>query len=128
MVSVKRKNKPLRTIMAVFYKRTKTAKQVLTTTCGNKSCIHPDHLRVVAKKSVFKISTANYKSPIRSAKLSAYARANRAKLNIEQAREIRLSDKTHRELALEYGVNKNTIRNIKAGITWKETGNLWRGL
>ena len=128
MVSIKRKNKPLRTIMAVFYKRTKTAKQVLTTTCGNKSCIHPDHLRVVAKKSVFKIATANYKSPIRSAKLSAYARANRAKLNIEQAREIRLSDKTHRELALEYGVNKNTIRNIKAGITWKETGNLWRGL
>jgi hypothetical protein len=128
MVSIKRKNKPLRTIMAVLFQRNKTAKQVITTTCGNKSCIHPDHLRVVTKKSVFKIATSDYKSPIRSAKLSAYARANRAKLNIEQAREIRLSDKTHKQLALEYGVNKATIGSIKAGKTWKETGNLWRGL
>ena len=112
--------------MAVLLKKTKNSDQVITTTCGNKSCITPDHLRVVRKKTVFKI--ADYKNPVRSAKLSAYAREHRAKLNMEQAREIRLSDKTHRELALEYGVNKATIGNIKAGRTWKETGNLWRGL
>jgi hypothetical protein len=128
MVSITRKNHTLRTILAVLYKKNKRSNQVVTTTCGNKRCIHPDHLRIVGKKSVFKISIANYKSPIRSAKLSAYARANRAKLNMDQAREIRMSDKTHRELALEYGVNKATIGNIKAGRTWKETGNLWRGL
>jgi hypothetical protein len=128
MVSVNRKNKPLRTIMAVLLKRNKNSKQVVTTTCNNKSCIHPDHLKVVYQKSVFKISAKQYNCPIRSAKLSAYARATRAKLNMDQAREIRMSDKTHRELALEYGVNKATIGNIKAGRTWKETGNLWRGL
>lgn len=99
---------------------------MVTTNCGNKRCINPDHLRVVSKKTVFKIT--DYKNPVRSAKLSAYARATRAKLNMEQAREIRLSDKTHRELALEYGVNKATIGNIKAGRTWKETGGIWRGL
>lgn len=128
MVSIQRKNHTLRTILAVLYKRTKTKNQVMTTSCGNKSCIHPDHLKVVLKKTIFKISTKDYKNPIRSAKLSAYARATRAKLNIDQAREIRMSDKTHRELALEFGVNKATIGNIKAGRTWKETGNLWRGL
>jgi hypothetical protein len=126
MVSIQRKNHTLRTILMVLYNKRKFPNQVVTTNCGNKRCINPDHLRVVSKKTVFKIT--DYKNPVRSAKLSAYARATRAKLNIEQAREIRLSDKTHRELALEYGVNKNTIRNIKAGITWKETGNLWRGL
>lgn len=128
MVSVERKNWPLRTIMAVLLKKNKKAKQVMTTTCGNKRCINPDHLKVSNKSTVLKSSYSDYKNPVRSAKISAYARANRAKLNIDQAREIRMSDKTHRELALEYGVNKATIGNIKAGRTWKETGNLWRGL
>jgi len=126
MVSIRRKNHTLRTILMVLYNKRKFPNQVVTTNCGNKRCINPDHLRVVGKKTVFKIT--DYKNPVRSAKLSAYARATRAKLNMEQAREIRLSDKTHRELALEYGVNKATIGNIKAGRTWKETGNLWRGL
>lgn len=114
--------------MVVLYKRNKNQKQVVTTTCGNKKCIHPDHIKVVSQKSIFKISAKQYKNPIRCAKLSAHARATRAKLNMDQAREIRMSDKTHRELALEFGVNKATIGNIKAGRTWKETGNLWRGL
>lgn len=126
MVSIRRKNHTLRTILMVLYNKRKFPNQVVTTTCKNVRCINPDHLRVVSKKTVFKIT--DYKNPVRSAKLSAYARATRAKLNMEQAREIRLSDKTHRELALEYGVNKATIGNIKAGRTWKETGNLWRGL
>lgn len=126
MVSIRRKNYTLRTILMVLYNKRKFPNQVVTTTCKNVRCINPDHLRVVSKKTVFKIT--DYKNPVRSAKLSAYARATRAKLNMEQAREIRLSDKTHRELALEYGVNKATIGNIKAGRTWKETGNLWRGL
>lgn len=128
MVSIMRKNHTLRTILVSLYKRKKSSKQVVTTSCGNIRCIHPDHIKVVNKKTIFKISKIDYKSPIRSAKLSAHARATRAKLNIDQAREIRMSEKTQRELAIEYGVNKNTIRNIKAGITWKETGNLWRGL
>lgn len=128
MVSVQRKNKPLRTIMAVLLKRTKTKNQVMTTTCGNKRCISPDHLRVSRRSSVLKGTTFDYNNPIRIAKISAHARANKAKLTIEQAREIRVSDKTHRELALKYGVNKATIGNIKAGRTWKETNNLWRGL
>jgi len=128
MVSVNRKNYTLRTILMVLFNKRKFPKQVVTTTCKNVRCINPDHLRIVSMKTVFKIAKQDYKNPIRSSKLSAYAREHRAKLNIEQAREIRQSTKTHRELALEYGVNKATIGNIKAGRTWKETGNLWRGL
>ena len=112
----------------VLYNRRKLPNQVVTAACGSKKCINPDHLRVVNKKTILKIATSDYKSPMRSAKLSAYAREHRAKLNMDQAREIRMSDKTQRQLALEYGVNKATIANIKAGRTWKETGNLWRGL
>lgn len=100
----------------------------MTTTCGNKSCINPDHLKISNKSAVLKGSQNDYNNPVRRAKLSAYARANKAKLSIEQAREIRMSDKTYRELALEYGVNKATIGNIKSGRTWKETGGIWSGL
>lgn len=128
MVSVNRKNHTLRTILVVLYNKRKFPKQVVTTTCKNVRCINPNHLRVVSMKSVFKISKEGYENFVRSAKLSANARATRAKLNMDQAREIRMSTKTHRELALEYGVNKATITSIKAGRTWKETGNLWRGL
>ena len=128
MVSVKRKNYTLRTILLELYQKKKRQKQVVTTSCKNISCIHPDHLCVIGKRTVFKSAVSDYKNPVRSAKLSAYVREHRAKLNMEQAREIRLSDKTHRELALEYGVNKATIGNIKAGRTWKETGGIWRGL
>lgn len=128
MVSVARKNKTLRTVMAELLKKTKRADQVITTTCKNKRCINPDHLRAISKSAVLKGSFSDYKNPIRSAKISAYARANKAKLTLEQAREIRVSDKTQRELAIEYGVNKATIGSIKSGRTWKETGSLWRGL
>ena len=128
LIRIQRSNHTVRTILVVLYKRTKNKNQVVTTTCGNKGCIHPDHIKVVSQKSIFKPSEKQYQSPIRNAKISAHARANRAKLNIDQAREIRMSEKTQRELALEYGVNKATISNIKSGKTWKETGNLWRGL
>lgn len=128
MVSVERKNRPLRTIMAELMQKQKQKHQVMTTTCKNISCINPEHLRVANKSSVLKMSHERYNDPIRAAKISAHARATKAKLTIEQARDIRVSEKTHRELALEYGVNKATIGNIKAGRTWKETGSLWRGL
>ena len=128
MVSIRRKNHSLRTILIDLYKRKKTAKQVVTTTCKNISCINPDHLRVLARKTVFKSAVTDYKNPVRLAKLSAYAREHRAKLTMDQARQIRMSDKTNRELALEYGVCKATIGNIKTGKVWKETGGLWRGL
>jgi len=128
MVSIRRKNHTLRTILMVLYNKRKFPNQVVTTNCGNKRCINPDHLRVVGRKTVFKIATSDYKNPVRSAKLSAYAREHRAKLTMDQAREIRVSDKTHKQLALEYGVCKATIGNIKTGKIWKETGNLWRGL
>lgn len=128
MVSVQRKNKTLRTIMMELMNKKKKANQVVVATCGNKRCINPDHLRLHSRSSVLRASHEQYKDPIRSAKISAYARANKAKLTLEQAREIRVSDKTQRELAIEYGVNKATIGSIKSGRTWKETGSLWRGL
>lgn len=128
MVSVNRKNYTLRTILMTLYQKRKLPKQVVTTSCKNISCINPDHLRVLGKKTVFKSSMADYKNPVRSAKLSAYAREHRAKLDMDKARQIRMSDKTHRELALEYNVCKATIGNIKSGKIWKETGGLWRGL
>lgn len=128
MVSIRRKNYSLRTILVELYKKRKRDNQVVTTSCKNISCINPDHMRILWRKTVFKSATADYKNPVRSAKLSAYAREHRAKLTMEQARQIRMSDKTNRELALEYGVCKATIGNIKTGKIWKETGGLWRGL
>lgn len=42
----------------------------------------------------------------------------RGKLDAEKARDIRLSDKTNKQLAQEYGVNASTIQKVRANKTY----------
>jgi hypothetical protein len=44
----------------------------------------------------------------------------RAKLKVYQVEEIRKTKKTYEQLALEYGVSKNTIYKIKKNMLWKK--------
>lgn len=56
-------------------------------------------------------------------KLKSYTSGKRknptAKLNEEKVREIRASDLSHKELAIIYGVNRTTIRNVREYKYWK---------
>ena len=56
-------------------------------------------------------------------KLKSYTSGKRknptAKLNEEKVREIRASDLSHKELAIIYGVNRTTIRNVREYKHWK---------
>ena len=43
---------------------------------------------------------------------------NRCRLDIDKANEIRNSDKNTKELSIIYGVNMETIRNVKRNESW----------
>lgn len=66
----------------------------------------------------------NMKHAVRTGLISAenYARGaeqHLAKLSDEKVRAIRLSSKTDRELAHEYGVHHTTIRAVRKRLTWR---------
>lgn len=98
--------------------------------CGNKSCISPAHTvqRTQAQHVAAMGRSPNRRRLARASKLAAYARANRAKLTIEQAREIRVSSETGPVLSAKYGVNKALINRIKRGETWREYSTPFSGL
>lgn len=73
-------------------------------TCENRICVNPEHLEVLTAK--------------------AHGRkGSRAKLNPLQIQEIRRRDLSRRvrtiDLADEFGVTPQTIRDIKNGRTWQ---------
>ena len=90
--------------------------------CKNEKCVCPDHIKVVEK--------ATY---LRGRKMTAIAlmnltrgrrRASNTKLTIEKAREIRRRLNEGEKavtLAIEVGVDKETVSQIKRGLIWRET-------
>lgn len=109
--------------------KTKKAGWCLSTRCGNKDCVNPEHLMQITRSSA---NVAAYKTGRRNvATERATRRATAAKiggvwapkLTIEQAREIRAllsSGITQTELAKRYGVSRSTIGGIWSGKRWKE--------
>lgn len=90
-------------------------------TCGNQSCVAPlhtiwrqekSHMRSMAKKR--KVSYATIEKIRKSRQELGYA-----KLNAEQATEIKHSELSSRALAEKYGVCKSTICKIKRGAAWR---------
>jgi hypothetical protein len=73
--------------------------------CTNKLCINPEHLEQGTLKE-------NSMDRWRDGTMNN-------KLISEQVLAIRNSDKSNKELALEYDVNYSTIRKIKKFITWQ---------
>jgi hypothetical protein len=67
--------------------------------CRVPLCVNPDHLEVVSH-------------------LENVRRSRRAKLTIEDARQIRQAPEGCRRLARRYGVSPTTIMRIREGSTW----------
>lgn len=100
--------------------------------CDDRLCVHPEHVypssvRAIAKKAA---KQGAFSKPTRGAKIAKAKRASsKAKLTLEQAREIRASSDSGPVLALRYGVNKSLINRIRSGDAWRDyTGNPFAGL
>lgn len=103
-------------------------RQPVGCTCDEKLCVHPSHLfpSTTSKISQKAAKRGAFSSPTRGARIAA-SRRGKMKLNIDKAREIRVSSESGPVLAARYGVNKSMVNNIKAGRSWKEYG-LFAGL
>jgi len=101
----------------------------VVTTCGEKLCIHPGHLKQSTTKAVAHAAAKRgaFSSRARAAKIAASKRKT-AKLTLEDARAIRLSTETGPTLAALYGVDRSLITGIKAGTRWREYSSVWGGL
>lgn len=83
-------------------------------TCGkgHLGCVNPKHL-------VWKSRLDNIRDKQTHGTQLWGEKVHFAKLNIHQAKEIKYSNSKISILAYEFGVSKETIRNIKRGNTWK---------
>lgn len=111
----------------------KGRKKVATYSCGNPSCVNPDHTILSSRKSVQK-RTAQAQTwrfdPMLQRKRSEFAREKFGKLDEAKAEAIRLDTRAQSQIAIDYGVSQATVSSIKRGRTWKtyDNTNPFRGL
>lgn len=104
-------------------------RQPVDVTCDERKCVNPAHLKASSASEIAKKAAKRgaFSGKARAAKIAA-ARRGKAKLTIEQAREIRMSQESGPVLAKRYGVNKSAINGIKAGTRWKDYTNPFSAL
>ena len=106
-------------------------RQPTVTTCGDKRCCNPDHIRTSTLKAIGRKAAQRgaFSSPARAAKIAAAKRASSyAKLSMDDARAIRASSEPGPVLALRYGIDKSMVNNIKRGAAWRDYSNPFAGL
>lgn len=106
-------------------------RQPVATTCGEKCCCNPEHVHTTTTKKVAKAAAKRgaFSTLSRRMKVAAAKRSGPgAKLDMDKAREIRLSIKTGKELAAEYGVNVSVIKGIRQGRMWVDYSSPFAGL
>lgn len=95
---------------------------VVMHSCDNPGCVNPDHLSLGTNAD----NTADMVAKGRQAKGEAITKGRDyrgerhpgAKITQEQARRILADDRTHSEIADDYGVTRATISHLKRGHTW----------
>jgi hypothetical protein len=85
-------------------------------TCDNRLCVNPDHLFLGTNQDNMDDMRAKGRH-INSVPRGTTHRC--AKLTEDDVREIRASNKQHRELAKQYGVSHANIGGIKRRTLWK---------
>jgi len=105
------------------------SKKVTGTRCRNWRCVNPDHLQVITRQVAAKRAAENRTGgKLMLSRKAADQGRKRAKLTIDQVREIRASDLTCRQLGIQYGVSFQHIAEIKSGRIWKEYGGVFANL
>jgi hypothetical protein len=106
------------------------AGRLVTVTCGKVTCVNPDHLALTSKADVSKKTNARWDVKLRRSASSA--RANREKLGkitMVIARQIRASEVTGKQLAIDLNVSESLVSMVRRNKSWVEhTGNVWAGL
>lgn len=95
-----------------IFKRPLNHGEVVCHSCDNPQCVNPDHLFVGTDAD-------NVRDCISKGRNAFGERCGQSKLSDEIVRAIRKSDKTHSELAREYGCSVACISNARAGKTWR---------
>lgn len=106
-------------------------RQPVVTTCREKGCCNPAHVHTSTTQKVAKAAAKRgaFSSLSRRMKVAAAKRASpSAKLDMDKAREIRLSTKTGKDLAQEYGVNVSVIKGIRQNKMWVDFHSPFAGL
>lgn len=89
----------------------------VTTTCGQRDCVNPKHLKVVTKSAYMK---GRKQSADRVARMIVGRRSTR-KLSVELARQIRARRGERSEVvAKDFGVSRSVISYIWNGHWWRE--------
>lgn len=92
--------------------------------CGERLCLLPSHLRAKTVAQLLSDHSARNGGlrPSHVAALTARARhRSNNKMDIERAREIRVSTEPSRKLAEQYGICRALICRIKRNEAWAET-------
>lgn len=96
--------------------------ELASVTCGNPSCLNPDHIRKASKSTVaLEVNKRADVQAKRTASNRRTARSRLAKLSIEKAREIRASSEPGKVLAERYGVSDDLISKVRHDKAWVET-------
>lgn len=96
----------------------------VSTRCGNRTCVHPQHLLVRSRSAVLRDTyrTGRRMGPLEYARRINGAGSHMAKLTPEQVLEIRARplEQTHVSIAAEYGVGAKCVSEIRRGLTWRQ--------
>jgi len=98
--------------------------KLITVTCNQVSCLNPDHLALTTRSEVARITNA--RPDVKLRKSAGSARANRAKLgkiDMEIARDIRMSDEPGNVLAHRLDVSESLISLVRRNKTWVDHSN-----
>lgn len=98
--------------------------------CGNPECINPAHQQIISEQQKNKRGgKAASNSPTRAARVAQTRRAKgHAKINMEIANAIRMSDASAEVEAQRYGIDSSRVTQIRRGQGWVDYSNPFAGL
>jgi hypothetical protein len=102
--------------------------RIATTKCDNKACMAEEHVVLWTRKQLQQRNGKKIAGNVaRSAKLAAAAQ-KRSKLTMEDARMIRSTGMTWREVMERFGVSESTAYDVIAGRHFKDYSSPFAGL
>lgn len=100
------------------------SRQAVTTRCGDRNCVAPEHLVVRSRSAIMRTAYATGRRMTAAeyaARLARCQSEGRAKLDwglVEQIR-ARPQAETHAEIARAFGVHEKTVANVRTFRSWR---------
>jgi hypothetical protein len=97
------------------------AGRLVHVTCLHPSCLADGHLKAVTRKELgAKLAAQGILNPPTARAKRIAAARERAKLSMEKAQAIRVSERSTAEEAALHGVGETCILNVRNYVTWRE--------